>query len=78
VRTLATVLGISRQRVYALKKSKDLGMYKIDEAEDRKILQMIEELVKQYPFYGYRKITAILQYQRGLLVNRKRVYRIMK
>lgn len=53
-------------------------MYKIDEAEDRKILQMIEELVKQYPFYGYRKITAILQYQRGLLVNRKRVYRIMK
>lgn len=36
------------------------------------------ELVKQYPFYGYRKITAVLQYQRGIEINRKRVYRIMK
>lgn len=45
---------------------------------DMKILKVIEELVKQYPFYGYRKITAILQYQRGIPVNRKRVYRIMK
>lgn len=46
--------------------------------EDTEVLSLIEQLVKQYPFYGYRKITAILQYQRGLAINRKRVYRIMK
>lgn len=46
--------------------------------ENLKILPVIEELVKQYPFYGYRKITAILQYQRGIHVNRKRVYKLMK
>lgn len=48
------------------------------EKSDREVLKLIQELVKQYPFYGYRKITAILQYQRGMQVNRKRVYRIMK
>lgn len=47
-------------------------------AENLKILPVIEELVKQYPFYGYRKITAILQYQRGIHINRKRVYKLMK
>lgn len=46
--------------------------------QDQAVLKLIVDLVKQYPFYGYRKITAILQYQRGLSINRKRVYRIMK
>ncbi len=46
--------------------------------EDTEVLKVIQQLVKQYPFYGYRKITAILQYRRGLAINRKRVYRIMK
>jgi putative transposase len=79
VRTLASVLGLSRQRVYALKKAKDLEMKKEQKKQDdSKVLNLILELVKQYPFYGYRKITAILQYQRGIPINRKRVYRIMK
>lgn len=46
--------------------------------DESALLKMIEELVKQFPFYGYRKITAILRYQRGLIVNRKRVYALMK
>ena len=46
--------------------------------EDTEVLALVEQLVKQYPFYGYGKITAILHYQRGLAINRKRVYRIMK
>lgn len=46
--------------------------------DEKKILELITELVRQYPFYGYRKITAILQYKRGIHINRKRVYRIMK
>jgi putative transposase len=79
VRTLASVLGLSRQRIHALKRAKDLEMKKEQKKkEDAETLVLIESLVKQYPFYGYRKITAILQYQRGLNINRKRVYRIMK
>jgi putative transposase len=79
VRTLASVLGLSRARIYALKKPKELSVTKEQKKEkDDEILKVIVELVKQYPFYGYRKITAILQYQRGLEINRKRVYRIMK
>jgi hypothetical protein len=63
VRTLASVLGLSRQRIYALKKAKDLEMKKEKKKEqDTEILKVITELVKQFPFYGYRKITAILQY----------------
>lgn len=54
-------------------------MKKEDKNEaDKEILKLIEDLVRQFPFYGYRKITAILQYQRGIVINRKRVYRIMK
>lgn len=46
--------------------------------DEKEITRLIVELVKQYPFYGYRRITAVLQYQRGLSVNRKRVYRVMQ
>lgn len=46
--------------------------------DEEKVTEMIVDLVKQFPFYGYRKIAAILRYQRGLSVNRKRVYAIMK
>lgn len=45
---------------------------------ETEIVNLIEDLVKQFPFYGYRKIAAILRYQRGLIVNRKRVYALMK
>ena len=79
MRTLASVLGLSRARVYALKNTKELNVTKEEKKQkDDEILKVIVELVKQYPFYGYRKITAILQYQRGLVINRKRVYRIMR
>jgi len=46
--------------------------------DEAKLLAMITELVHQFPFYGYRRITAILRYQRGIPVNWKRVYRIMR
>ncbi len=45
---------------------------------DSEILILIRDIVKQFPYYGYRKVAAILQYREGLSINRKRVYRIMK
>jgi putative transposase len=72
-------LGLSRTRVYALKKSKENPMRKKEPKKDEaEIVRLIEDLVKQFPFYGYRKITAILRFQRGLKINRKRVYALMK
>jgi len=73
------VLGLSRQRIYALKKQRESKMKnEIKRKNEAELLKMIQELVLQFPFYGYRKITAILRYQRGILINRKRVYGIMK
>jgi putative transposase len=72
-------LGLSRTRIYALKKPKENKMAKKDETNsDAETLKLIQDLVRQFPFYGYRKITAILRYQRGLTINRKKVYALMK
>lgn len=79
VRTLASALGLSRSRVYALRNTEEkMHTERRSNEDEKKILKMIEDLVRQYPFYGYRKITAILRVQRGILINRKTVYRIMR
>ena len=38
----------------------------------------IYELWSKHPFFGYRRITAILNYQKGYKINRKRVLRLMR
>ena len=45
---------------------------------DKEILPQIEELKKEHPAWGYRRIWAYLRRRKGLLVNHKRVRRIMK
>lgn len=40
-------------------------------------MNIIQEIWSEYPFYGYRKLTVILQ-KSGLTVNHKRVLRLMK
>lgn len=79
MRTLASVLGLSRARIYVLKKEKESKVKEKEQTKsDAELLQLIQDLVKQFPFYGYRKITAILRYQRGLKINRKKVYAMMR
>jgi putative transposase len=43
---------------------------------DQNIANKINELWLKYPFYGYRKITAVLR-REGFLVNHKKVFRLM-
>jgi hypothetical protein len=38
----------------------------------------IKFLAEQYPYFGYRKIYAILKYKEGITVRRNTVYRVMK
>jgi putative transposase len=46
--------------------------------EEARIVRAIEELCRQFPTYGYRRICALLKYRKKLQVNRKRVQRIMQ
>lgn len=50
----------------------------MENIEREKLAKEIENLVKQYPQYGYRKIYAILKFRMGLKVYRNKVYEVMK
>ena len=42
------------------------------------LLQEIEDIIKAHPFWGYRRVWANLKYQKGYLINMKRILRLMK
>ena len=46
--------------------------------KNKPILKRIEELKKEHPFWGYRRIWAHLMYVDQIVVNKKRVYNLMK
>ena len=46
--------------------------------KEKQLLCKIEEIVKEYPMYGYRKVYAILRYRYGYKVYRNKVYKLMK
>jgi putative transposase len=46
--------------------------------QNKPILDRIQQLKAQHPFWGYRRIWAYLRYRQGLDVNKKRIYRLMK
>lgn len=45
---------------------------------DREVEQAIYQLIQRYPRYGYRRITVMLRRRMDLIVNRKKVHRIMQ
>lgn len=45
---------------------------------DREVLPLIRELKAEHPFWGYRRVWAYLKFVHRLLINRKRVFRLMK
>ncbi len=45
---------------------------------DLALIERIKELKSLYPFFGYRRIWAVLQFKDGLNLNKKKVYRLMK
>jgi len=44
--------------------------------KDEVVVEKLKELRLLHPFWGYRRMTAWLNHREGLLVNRKRVYRL--
>ena len=42
------------------------------------LLERIKDIKGEHPFWGYRSVWAYLRYIDGLIVNKKRVYRLMR
>jgi putative transposase len=42
------------------------------------LLERIKSIKAEHPFWGYRRVWAYLRYIDGLVVNKKRVYRLMR
>jgi len=42
------------------------------------VLERIKSIKKEHPFWGYRRVWAYLRYIDGLIVNKKRIYRLMR
>ncbi len=45
---------------------------------NKPVLESIHQLKSEHPFWGYRRIWAHLRYVDGVIVNKKRVLRLMK
>jgi putative transposase len=69
IRRCCELLGVNRSTWYYQEKAVE-----VDEIE---LLNLIRDCWERRPFYGYRRITKELRAQ-GILVNRKRVARLMK
>jgi putative transposase len=54
------------------------GPYAKVAARNAELLEELRALKAEHPFWGYRRIWAHLRYVDGLVVNQKRVYRVMK
>jgi putative transposase len=66
IKTLCEALGLPRSSAY----------YQVQPDEDRPVREALIELAGQWPTYGYRRLTVMLQRQ-GHAVNGKRVRRLM-
>jgi len=47
-------------------------------AKNKEILVQIQNLKLEHPFWGYKRIWVYLKYRQGLMLNKKRIYRLMK
>jgi putative transposase len=45
---------------------------------DQEVERAIYELIQRYPRYGYRRITVMLRRCKNMIVNKKKVQRIMQ
>jgi len=77
IRDACLALGISRSGYYYTLKQK-IQDDKKEEKKDDGILEKIKEFKTEHPFWGYRRVWAYLRYREGILINQKKVRRLMK
>lgn len=77
-RRLARVLGVDRNRLSVTRLKASLRRPKRSRAIDIGLTERIRELIQTHPSFGYRRIWALLRFREGMVVNRKKVQRIMQ
>jgi len=50
----------------------------VTEESDRAVLPIIQQLKAEHPFWGYRRIWAYLAFVEKQVINKKRVYRLLR
>ena len=71
LRRQCTLLGLNRSSWYVPAPVGD------ESAENQRVMDRINAVYTDHPFYGSRKLTAVLR-REGYRVNRKRVRRLMR
>jgi putative transposase len=69
IRQQCVLLGLHRSGLYYCPQ---------ESFEEMQVMNLISEVHRDYPYYGYRKVHWHLKEADGLIINRKRVYRLMK
>lgn len=77
VKDACEVLGISRSGYYAWATSREEAEVVL-EPRDQELLERIKGIKAEHPFWGYRRVTAWLRHRENVMVNQKRVRRLMK
>jgi len=77
VRAACQALGFSRSGYYASRHFRGATEKVLDRDEER-LVALIKGLKGKHPFWGYRRVWAWLRYRAGMVVNQKRVRRLMK
>lgn len=73
---IVKALPISRRHAYDLLNKKSVQPRRLN--DESALQEKIQKLCGEFPTYGYRRIRVLLRIRYGLIVNHKRVYRIMK
>lgn len=77
IKSVCNALGLSRSNYYRDLKAKAVKIRR-PEPSDEELLGEIKEIKLNHPFWGYRRVTAWLRHRGGIVVNRKKVYQVMK
>jgi len=76
LRMVSQTLNYNRSNLYYQRKDTD-GRRK-PKKDDQLLLEKIKGVISERGTYGYRRVTAWLRNRMGLVVNKKKIYRIMK
>jgi transposase InsO family protein len=77
IRDACQALGISRSSYYASRNPQRSKLFRINPC-DTALVERIKAIKTVHPFWGYRRVRAWLVYREKVLVNEKRVRRIMR
>jgi transposase InsO family protein len=79
VKAIAEALSVSRPHLSTSSRTAPVERGPYHKDDDAALLARIEPIIQERASYGYRRVTARLNAQRGATrVNHKRVYRVMK